>query len=384
MTDAAPPPRQSSGPARLGLGTIQVIVVVGVLLGAIVVNRILLAGDHGPTRTDAAPTASAVAVLKPQPTSVALAITETATVRTRAIVALAPQVSGRVVTLSPNLASGGAFSANEVLFAIDPTDSQLSVQQAAADLATAEAALKLEQAEGATAKREWALVNPGEPVPDLVARTPQIERAEASVAAAASRLATTRTTLGRTSYALPFDGRVLSSRIEIGQTLTANQPYGEVYRLDGLEVVAQVAPEDLARLAPVVGRSATVMVAGGRNRISGSVTRVDASLDEVTRLASVIIGFEEPPQLLPGAFVDVRIVGDTVSGVYRLPADVIGAGDRVWIADSGALRAVTAQVRNRQDGEVIVEAFDIADGVVTTPPPGSRDGLAIDVVETRS
>ncbi len=369
---------------RTWTGWIQLALVIAVVLVTLVLNRVLLSGgDDGPAIT-LSPAPPAVSVIHPELTSATITVVESGVVRTRADIAITPQVSGRIVEVASNLATGGVFSANQTLFVIDPTDLELAVQQAEADLQTAQSALLLEEAEGESARREWRLVNAAAPVPPLVAREPQIAQARASVAAAQARLNDVRTDLGRTRYGLPFDGRVLSTTIELGQTVAANQSYGRVYNVDGLEVSVSIPAEALNVLRPVVSRRASIR---GVNDPSGPgvaarVARVSAELDPQTRLAGLVLSFDETPLLLPGAFVRADIMGDRVEEVLRLPADAIGAGGVVWVVADSVLRARRPTLVSRQGAFVIVEAFDVADGVVTTLPPGAREGLNVVVAES--
>ncbi|MEO1039555.1 MAG: efflux RND transporter periplasmic adaptor subunit [Pseudomonadota bacterium] len=364
---------------RLGgaTGILQVLLVLAVLVAALLVNRLLVNQAQGPGQISAGATTPVVSIIRPESEAAQLTVTETATVQVRTIVSLAPQAGGRVARVSPNLASGGVFSAGEALLEIDPTDADLSVRQAQADLQTALSALELETAEAETARREWSLVNPDEPIPALVAREPQLAQAQASVASAQARLATAQTQRDRTVYSLPFDGRVLTSRVEVGQTLIANQPYGEAYAIDALEVSVPLAREALARLEPAVGRRAEIIDAPAGARYSGAVIRVQADLDDATRLAGLIVGFDSEPDLPPGAFVTVRLLGDRLDAALRLPADVIGAGDQVWTVRNGALALTPIAILGRDPDGILARPFDYGEGIVTTPPPGARQGLAV-------
>ena len=364
-------------------GVLQVVLVLGVLVAAVLVNRLLVSQAQGPGQISAGPTTPLVSIIRPAPQPAQLTVTETATVQVRTTISLAPQAGGRVAHVSPSLASGGAFSAGDVLLEIDPTDADLSVRQAQADLQTALSALELETAEAETAQREWSLVNPEEPIPALVAREPQLAQARASVVAARARLATAQTQRDRTVYSLPFDGRVLSSRVEVGQTLIANQPYGEAYAIDALEVSVPLAREALARLEPALGRRAEIIDAPAGLRYSGSVIRVQADLDNATRLAGLVVGFDAEPDLPPGAFVTVRLFGDRLDAVFRLSADLIGAGDRVWTVRDGALSHTPITILGRDSSGLLARPFDYGDGIVTTPPPGAREGLQVSVSQER-
>ncbi|MEL6259024.1 MAG: efflux RND transporter periplasmic adaptor subunit, partial [Pseudomonadota bacterium] len=322
-----------------------------------------------------------VDVIRPTPTNQKLRVTETGVVRVRSEVSIAPQVGGRIIQTAPEFAAGGAFSAGQLLFVIDPTDFNLAVQQAKADLDSAESALELEVAEAETAQREWRLVNGDEPIPAMVARKPQISQAEANVAASAARLADAREDLSRTRYAFPFDGRVLSTTIERGQTVAANQAYGSVYNVETVESFVSIPLEALAILEPAVGRKARITPIGGgaRQTFNAEVIRVEARLDDLTRLAGLVLAFESPPTLLPGAFVQVEVLGDAVDNVFVLPPDAVTASGDVWVVENGAMAIRRPRILSRQGDEVIVTAFDAANGVVSALPSGAREGLAVRV-----
>ena len=80
----------------------------------------------------------------------------------RAMTNLVPQVSGRVVKISPNLVGGGKFKAGEVLLKIDPRDFELGVERAEAAVIRAEVKLETQQAEARAAEDEWNALHPGE------------------------------------------------------------------------------------------------------------------------------------------------------------------------------------------------------------------------------
>jgi RND family efflux transporter MFP subunit len=365
------------------MGRSQIALVIAVVIGALAVNQLLSMTAADAPEIVPAGSAPAVAVIRPAAGRATIRVSETGTVEARANVSITPQVSGRVVRVSPRFAAGGAFRAGEVLFEIDPTDVRLAVQQAQADLAAATSILRLEEAEAATAQQEWRLVNGTEPIPALVAREPQIAQARAGVQAAQARLADVETDLARTRYSLPFDGRIVRATAEVGQTVAANQVYGEAYRTRSVEVRVSLPAEAVAALQPLVGRPARVSGSGpgAAQSAQATVARVDAQLDRQTRLAGVTLVFDGPHPFLPGAFVSVEILGDEVEDVFRLPTDMVATDGSVWVVEGGVLAARRVRVISRQGDTAIVARFDTAAGVVTTPPPGARAGMAVRVVD---
>ena len=56
------------------------------------------------------------------------------TARPRTTIGLSPEVSGRVISISPKLISGGLFNTGDELFRFDSRDYELAEQQALADI----------------------------------------------------------------------------------------------------------------------------------------------------------------------------------------------------------------------------------------------------------
>jgi len=380
LSDPAPEaPRGRRSTAIFGL--LQVGLVVGALVAAFLINRYLSSQAVVPQETVRGAVNPVVRLIHPQAENIRLSAEATGVVQARTTVDLVPQVGGRVAFVANDLAVGGSFEKGKTLFRIDATDYENAVARARADLQRAEADLQLERAEGNVARREWDLVSPGQPIPALVAREPQIVQAEAAVASARANLADARTNLARVTYSLPFDGRVVATSIEEGQTVNAGQAYGEVYRTDRLEVAASLSVEDLARIEPAVGRPAAVLPRDrpGEDPVAAVVARLDAQLDPVTRLASLILTFREKTALLPGSFVTVLIEGDEATDAMRLPPSAFGRDEKVWVVVDGKLSERMPQVLMRGQSSYVVKAFDVGEGVVVTPLAAPKQGMEVEV-----
>ena len=108
--------------------------------------------------------------------------------------------------------------------------------------------------------------------------------------------------------------------------------------------------------------------------------RQEAELDSQTRFATLIVGFEDPQMLLPGAFVEAEIAGGMAEQTMILPAVAIGNGGRIWVVEDGLLAERVPEIIAEGDDDVIVRAFDIADGVVTTPLAAPAVGFPVSIV----
>ena len=376
----APDAAAGAKPRRRWAGVAQIGAVLAVVAVAVVFSR----GRGGSASGADSPlpamqtTAPLVSVVVPKAQSVVVAVEATGTVNPRSYVALTPQVSGRVVEVSPALRAGGEFAARETLLVIDPADFKLAVEQAQADVAAALADLRLRQAESDAARTNYALLHPGEPVPGLVAREPQIAQSEARLQGAQARLAVAELEFSRTRFSLPFAGKVTEATAELGQMLARNQPFGQAFSLESLEVSVPVAQEDLQRLMPAASRKATIR-SGGQG-FPGTVQRVSAKLDERTRFSRLYVSFDNAEHgVAPGAFVDVSIAGPAIENAFRLPDASEQPGGHAWRVEDGRLALQELAVLGRAADGLLVASFDPGQGVLVGAAPGGREGLAVRV-----
>ena len=382
--EAAPADKVAAGEAsakrRRWVGPVQIVVVVAIILGAFLYAR-------APGRNEGPPPAFAnmqedplpiVNIVRPLASPTRISIAATGAVNVRNYVSLTPQVGGRVESISTELRAGGTIAANAQLLTIDPRDFELALDQARADIAAAQSTLMLQRAESDAARANYALLHPNAEVPPLIARIPQIAQARAQLSAARARMEIADLNLKRTRFSLPFDGRVTESTAEVGQVLLAGQPFGRAFAFDALEVVVPIAADDLERIDPAIGRTASVRSDSGT--LAATVERVSAELDERTRFAQLYLRFATeatPPP--PGTFVDVTVDGPEVARTFALPPAAEQINRNIWIVAQGSLEPVTPRTLGDSADGWLVEAFDYKDGIVLGAVPGAEAGLPVDI-----
>lgn len=367
-------------PRRRWFGSVQIAIVAALVLFALLYARSPDRDSaNGPPsfaagRVETPP--PLVRVIQPAAERAALRIAATGSVGVRNHVALALLVGGRVVSVSPSLRAGGAFRAGERLLMIEPRDFELAYDQATAEVATAAASLMLQEAEGDAAEANYTLLNPGQEVPPLIAKTPQIARAEAQLAAAQARLDVAALELERTSFSLPFDGRITASSAEVGDVLSRSQSFGQAFALDAVEIATPLPLADVKRLQPIGGRRA--LVRAEERTLTARVERMSAELDARSRFATLYLTFvdeAEPP--LPGTFVNLEIEGPELADAYVLPEAAEQVGGTVWLVAGDRLQSFAPRVFGRTAEGWVVAAFNALDGVVLGAVPGARVGLRV-------
>ena len=330
-----------------------------------------------------------VSVIKPAPTEQALTVDLTGGVTLAGKARVTSEVAGRVVWISPTFRNGGSVAANEPFIRIDPTEYELGVEAAEMAVREAEARVQFARVKGEQREEAFARDNPGAEPSAWDRGAPMIAKAQAKLMSAQAALKLAQLQLERTNISLPYDGRVIATDLEIGEfvgppdIVGRDAGLGSIYRTDRLQVRAPIEQKDLAHLDPVVGRSATIRTSS--TTYEATVARTSSIIAPRTRLATLFLDFDDghsPDTLpLPGTFTEISIAGPTHENVFVLPDSVLQDRDSIWIVERGALKAVMLRALGHADGGLVVEAFDIGDGIVVGTVPRVREGLAVEVID---
>ena len=381
---------EPAGAGRTGgrwKGVAQVVVVLAAGAAAIYFARAPAGTRAAGGEPAAAPASSrpAVDVIHPAVTSAAREVRATGVVTAAAGVGLRSRVSGEVVAVSPALRSGGSFTAGQPLVWIDPTDYEIRLEAAQAQLRHAQARLAVQELRGEARSLRFLRENPDSEAPPLVARAPQIAREQARVDRALTGVRRAEIDLRRTTLSLPFDGWVTGSDVAVGQVVGPAVALAQVFAKDAIEMEARVSQEDLDSLQPITGRAAAVR-AGGR-AFAAAVQRVSAVVDPQSRQVTLYLAFAEevalPDLPRPGAFASVTLSGPPLDGVMVLPEAAEQFGGSVWVVEDGALQSFQPRSLGRTGDGWLVEAFDPGQGVVIGRVAEARTGLPVTPVTDR-
>ena len=212
------------------------ILIIGLPLAAAVLAVVLIRARPAPPRVPPPDRIPSVATAPIRAGMVRLPVVGNGTVRPRAEVELAPQVSGRVVRVSPSLVSGGRFEEGDVLVELDGADFRNAVQQARALVAQDSVALLQAAEEARIARDEYeqfqSRAGVGAEASPLVLREPQLQAARAALARAQAQLADAELALSRTRIRAPFDGVVRSETVDPGAFANAGQGLARIFASD--------------------------------------------------------------------------------------------------------------------------------------------------------
>lgn len=347
-----------------------------------------------------------VHVLKVTQQSRNVIVSATGSVRAAREVSIMPQVGGKVVAVSPSMVAGGFFSAGELMFEIENSDYLLALEQTKASKAKAEYDLATTESQARIAREEWERLNPGhakQPNP-LVLYEPQLKNARAAVASAEAAIEQAKLNLSRTRVYAPFNCRVRSEDIEVGQYIKSGNSIAIVAGTDTVEVTVPLPPEEMKWLSiprddsRKDGSLATVTMnlLGTKIEWTGRIMRSLGEIDIKSRMMQVIIEVNDPyglgqkdrpaMPLTPGSFVEVSLKGRMVTGVFSVPRTAVRDESTVWIMDEeDRLRIRPVQiVRLDRDEALVSNGLEEDDRVVVTALSGAADGMKLRVASEGS
>lgn len=326
---------------------------------------------------------------------VTVAVRTQGEVRAKTDINLVPQVTGRVVSVANAFNEGGHFEPGEVLLQIEDSDYRLAVTSAEARVAQAAVRVQQELADASIKRKQWEeWVVDGEPTP-LALNQPQVAEAQAQLRAAEADLETAHLNLDRTKIKVPFQGRVTNRMVGVGQFVSVGTQLGRVFATDTVEVRLPLTDAQLAELALPIGfipESAqapsvtlSAIVGGKRHSWNGKVTRVNASVDNQTRLVYAVAEVEDPygaaadegMPLAVGLFVSAEIQGVRPHDAMVMPRTALRKQDEVYvITEENKLEIRTVNVLSTTEDQVIVLS-GVADGeqVVTAPVRSAYNGM---------
>jgi len=362
----------------------QLLLVIFIIVGAVMLSR-LFSNSRQVLHISEQESRLPVSVVAVQAGEHAVAIATTGRVAPRNTVGLTPQVSGRVLWVDDSLYSGGYFKANAVLFRIEQSDYLNELAKERAAVARAETSLALERAEADAALAEWRGLNGTVAAPALVSRAPQIAQVKAELAAARARSAQAELNLSRTEYRLPFDGRVISSALELGGYLQAGQNYGQTYNQQALEIVLSLPKNDLPWISQPrqldIAITFDELHSNRPKTLQGRILRMGASLDETTRFQQVVIKPMADGGLLPGMLTRVVLRSEPVANTWALPLAALQAGGALWLVDAeNRLRRIEPEIIATMNDRLIVVAPMASARVVDSSLGGGIEAAAVVIV----
>jgi RND family efflux transporter MFP subunit len=253
------------------------------------------------------------------------------TVQAKVQAALGSRVAGRLVSRSVHV--GDLVKKGDVLAVLDATAYELAVRSARAELSSAEATLS---SAVATEERQKTLLQSNAAAQAAVESAEQSrEAADAGLIRARTALVKAEEQLSYTRILAEFDGVVVATGAEVGQTVSPGEAIVTVARPDERDAVVDI-PETAEAIA--VGSRFTVSLQiNPAITVKGVVREVAPSADAATRTRRVKIALENPPDTVRlGTTITAELEGRDLTAIMVPETAVLQKDGKphVWLVDA--------------------------------------------------
>lgn len=313
-------------------------------------------------------------------------------------ITLRPEVSGRVLFISPLLIPGGIVQEGETLVRIDSRDYEAVVKLRESELAKAELNLKVEQGSQLVAQQEYKMLDDiiQDQDQELILRKPHLQEAQAALEAAEAALAKAQLDVERCTVKSPFNGIIQSKLVDVGAQVTSTSALLDIMGTDEYWIEALVPVDQLKWIAipkhndqpgsPVKVFDSTWQQDTYRQ---GEVIRLLGQVEEQGRLAQLLVSVKDPlalksnspgePAVLVDSYVRVEIEGTTLSNVFAISRDYLHDGQNIWIMDKeDRLKILPVEILFRdKDMVYLSNGLRSGDRIVTTDISAPVDGMLL-------
>lgn len=277
------------------------------------------------------------------------------------------QVNGEIVELNDTFVRGGLVKKGQLLARIDPNDYQAALIEAQADMASAQAALEKEVAQGKVAESEWKQITDSSPT-ELSLRKPQLAQELARVKSAQASILRAERNLQRTEIKAPYDAMINNRTIGLGSYVGTGSEIGKLLGTAIAEIRLPVADDKLQFLINR-GEQAKVNLmgtyAGQEIKWQAEIARSEGVVDDKSRMSYLVAEVKDPYHLqskaiendMPlrfGSYVQAKILGVEVANASIVPRYLV-VNNRVAILDNESkLHYANINIVRQQGGNVVV------------------------------
>ena len=318
---------------------------------------------------------------------------------------LSAKVAGRLELLSVDI--GSVLRQGDLVAQIEPRDYDLGLQQAAAALAQARAALglplqgeddRIELERVTIVKQAKAVLEEAGKNRDRVrslsgsgiasqsevdtveaAHTVALARYDTALEDSRGRMATVaqrraeyelaRKRLADASVRAPFDGAVQARPASVGEYVAVGTPIVQLVKTDPLRLRLEVPERECILLR--TGQAVLLFVEGDTNTYSGQIARLSPALDEQTRTLRVEADVPRQGSLRPGLYARARIIVIEQEQTLTVPGDALitfaGLEKVVVVQDGHAVEKVIMAGRRGSDWVEVVSGLEAGETVVLGP-----------------
>lgn len=285
---------------------------------------------------------------------------------------------------------GARAKANQLLAEIETPEVDQQLEQARADLNTAEANLSL----SAITERRYEDLKNTDSVSkqDVDNAHGDYEAKKATVASAQYNVKRLEELQSFEKIYAPFDGVITARNTDVGHLINpgAGTPQTELFHIASLRtlrVYIAVPQQDSVTAKPGLPADLTLPEFPGRH-FNGKLVRTANSIDPATRTLLVEVDVDNPTgELLPGAYTEVHLKAPSGVPTYILPVTALifrSEGLQIALVESGDVARLVNIALGRDYGSQVEVVSGLPENaaVITNPPDSLISGEKVRVVSS--
>ena len=290
------------------------------------------------------------------------------------------QVGGKII--SRNVQTGSRVRAGDVLMTIDPKDVAEQNRSAEAQVASAEAQLKLAKSNLDRYEELFKAEAVAAAAYDQY-RT-QYDAALAAYNAAVAQARQSQNALDYTTLTANADGVISNVTAEVGQVVAAGQNVLTLVQTNEFEVVVNIPENKISDVQ--IGKRVTINFWATNDNVSGTVREISPMADAASRTFAVKISLPDVSDVRLGMTANVFMRDENFSDAIILPLSAIyQTADvaQVWIVDGGKVSLRKVEVTAFDENNVRVNGLKSGDVVVVAGVQKLRDGQEVTIRDSQ-
>jgi len=298
------------------------------------------------------------------------------------------RVGGSLVALSANI--GDTVKEGQVLANLDPTDFQVRLRDAEAELISAEA--NLDVANVMLTRSRNLFEKRAGPQVEVDRAAAQVETGKANVAALRTKRDIAQSELSYAQLTAPFEGTIAARYVQNFQTVQAKQPILRLLDTSRIKFGVDL-PETAMPLLPYVKAIWVTFQAAPGNKLPATIQDVSHEASRSTRTYRLTVLMDQPAdvRILPGMSGELRArlePASTQSKALEVLAPALFEGSDgatcVWLVDTSTMTVHRQAVKTLRPTTVgfLVEGLKAGQTVVTAGVHYLKEGQKVRITES--
>lgn len=381
------PSHQNPGNEQPPISARKAVVLLFIILAVAVVTAVLLIVPRLRARTKLQQNTEALAtpdvvVAKPQPGATSQELVLPGNIQAYTDAGIYARTDGYLKKWYFDI--GARVKKGQLLAVIESPEVDQQLQQARADLATAQA--NAGNAKIQATRYQDLLKNNAVSQQDTDNFTTQAASTNTQVQSAIANVQRLQQLTGFEKIFAPFDGTITARNVDIG-TLINSGTAVELFHLSQenvLRVYVNVPQNYSPSCVPGVGATLTLAEYPDKT-YEGKIVRTSKAIDPTSRTLLVEVDVKNPTgELYPGAYAQVHFKLNNAQPTLILPVSTLmfrSEGLRVGVVNNNKASLVSITI-GRDDGKnvEVVSGLQASDQVIQSPPDSLIDGETVRVV----